>query len=103
MIIDTGIVFKSTVEAAPVPELIIRRPFTSTKVRCEPKPRKSIDALPPEPLLIPGFVIAPPVAVIFCSTESTDTAPEAAISSAPIIVTGLAVSISARLMREPVT
>lgn len=33
LIIDTGIVFKSTVDAAPVPELIIRRPLTSTKVR----------------------------------------------------------------------
>ncbi len=103
MIIDTGIVFKSTVEAAPVPDAIIRRPLTRTNVRLLPRPRKSIRALPPEPLLIPGLVIAPPVAVIFCNTLSMLVAPIALISSAPIIVTGLAFSMSERLMREPVT
>ena len=59
-------------------------------------------ALPPEPLLIPGLVIAPPAAVMSCKIESIDVAPDARISSAPITVTGLAVSISARLIREPV-
>ena len=103
LIIDTGIVFKSTVDAAPVPELIIRRPFTSTRVRCAPKPRRSTRALPPEPLLTAGLVIAPLAAVIFCRTPSMLDAPIALMSSAPIKVTGLDVSISVRLMREPVT
>ncbi len=38
-----------------------RRPFISTRLRLEPKPRKSIDAPPFEPLFVPGPIagIAP--------------------------------------------
>ena len=96
-------VLRSTEEAAPVPDAIIRRPFTRTKVRLSPRPRRLIRELPPEPLLIPALVMAPPAEVIFCRTSSILTAPEAMIDEASITLTGLAVSISVRLIREPVT
>ena len=53
--------------------------------------------------MIPGFVIAPPAAVRFRRISPIEVTPAAEMAEASIIVIGLAVSISERLIREPVT
>ena len=98
----SGIVFKSTAESAPVPEFTILRPFTKTKVRLMPSPRKLIRAAPAPPLLVAAPVAIPLEAVLCCNTCSTDVKPPNVMSCALMIDTGLADSRSVRLMREPV-
>ena len=78
-----------------------RRPLINTSVRCGPRPRRSIVAIPPEPLLVPG-----PMAGIAAGrprmTSSMATGCDELISVALTLVIGLLETAPMLLMREPV-
>ena len=79
-----------------------RRPLISTNVRCGPRPRRSIVAMPPEPLL----VLAPMAGTAAGkprNTSSTTTGAEDITSEEPRLVMGLLETAPTLLMREPVT
>ena len=72
-----GIVLKSTELSAPVPEATIRRPFKSTNVRGEPKPRNETRIAPEPPLLIAVLVAAPATDGISCKISPILEIPDA--------------------------
>ena len=81
-----------------------RRPLMRISVACAPRPRS--DALPaPGVKLATAFSLNVPVLFdgSFFSTSVTDRAPERSMSWRVITCTGAGVSVSMRLMREPVT
>ena len=95
--------FKST--ALPVPDGATRRPFSSTSDRCGPRSRKSTVAGPA--FASQGRLDVRPLPGITCgiwlSGSSIVAYPVKAMSSLSIVVSGLSVLKSRRLMREPVT
>ena len=80
-----------------------RRPSISTKVRLEPRPRRSMSApaWAEEPDC--GRKLPAELKVTSRMTSATETRPLACSCSREITVMGTAPSMSARLMREPVT
>src|SRR5687768_11863089 len=79
-------------------------PLTKTNVRFSPRPRSEIaDAPVPPPLLTLGLVALPAMAGSSWIRSPRVALPVASIASRLMVVTGLAVSVSTRRMREPVT
>ena len=74
--IAVGIELKSTDALAPVPEATIRRPFKSTKVRSEPKPRNDTRTAPEPPLFTAVLVPAPATDGISCNISPILVMPE---------------------------
>src|SRR5690606_11595611 len=80
-----------------------RRPSTSTRVRSEPMPRRSMSAVAWAELPDCGRKLPNDENVESRSTSATDTSPLASMAARAITVSGTAPSMSARRMREPVT
>jgi len=96
-----GTVFRSA-ESPTCGPLGRRRPSSSTSVRAEPRPRRSMPANDWAELPDCGRKLPADENVLERMNSATLTAPLASSSSRLITVTGSAPSASARLMREPV-
>ncbi len=82
-----------------------RRPFSRTRVATEPRPRRDAVELPAwKPVVLPKSVVPPPeMAGMSRSSSARFVCPLRSICSRVITCTGAGVSVSVRLMFEPVT
>ncbi len=85
--------------------LLARRvPLTRISVRLSPRPRSEmVEAPVPPPLLVLGLVALPAIDGSSCTRSPSVALPVASICARLIVTTGLAVSVSTRRRREPVT
>src|SRR5260221_6618494 len=82
-----------------------RRPLSSTRVATEPRPRRDAVELPAwKPVVLPKSVVtSPEMAGMSRSSSARFVCPLRSICSRVMIWTGAGVSVSVRLMFEPVT
>src|SRR5690606_17488369 len=80
-----------------------RRPSTSTRVRSEPMPRRSMSAVAWAELPERGRKFPNEEKVESRSTSASETSPLASMAARSMTVRGTAPSMSARRMRDPVT
>lgn len=104
-----GMMLVSTMPAPAAARGLIamRRPFSSTKVRCEPRPRRLTEPEPSEPWArLSNWLVSPSTPFETGSALSSSTVegePCFCRSSAPITSTGSEASSGVPRMNEPVT